>query len=140
MQERTSMRGTFGAAGYRPRFSRAAVVGAALIAALLFGCSSEEETPDATAQVSGTVTVKGRPLRSGVVMLLNSGNSWQATLDRTGKFRISTPLPPATYLVYLREANGEPHRLVPVKYQSDTSTDYTLSVQPGNNEAAIDLK
>lgn len=118
-----------------------AVVGAAFIAMLpLIGCSSKEETPAATAQVAGTVTAKGRPVDSGVITLLSSGVSWEAPLDRAGKFQISAPLPPGTYLVYLRAVGGGAHPTVPGKYQSDTSTDCKVAVQPGNNDLAIDLK
>ncbi|MEN6497513.1 MAG: carboxypeptidase-like regulatory domain-containing protein [Thermoguttaceae bacterium] len=118
-----------------------AVVGAALVATILWtGCSSEGKTAETTAQVSGTVTAKGRPVDSGMITLLNSGVSWQATLDKGGKFQISTPLPPGTYLVYLRSVNGGTHPSVPGKYQSDTSTDCTVSLKPGNNDLAIDLK
>lgn len=118
-----------------------AVVGAALIATIpLIGCSSKEETPAPTAQVSGTVTAKGRPVDSGVITLLSSGVSWEASLGKAGKFQISTPLPPGTYLVYLRAVGGGTHPTVPGKYQSDTSTDCKVTVQPGNNDLAIDLK
>ncbi len=133
---------TTAVAGWRqPRFWAVVILGAVWNATvLLTGCSSEEKLPQATAQVSGTVTVKGKPVGSGVISLLNSGVAWQATLDRTGKFQIADPVPPGTYLVYLRAVGGGTHPTVPVKYQSDTSTDCTVSVQPGHNDLAVDLK
>lgn len=118
-----------------------AIVGTALLTAILLSsCNSNEELPEATAQVSGTVKAKGRPVSSGVISLLNSGTSWQASIDQVGTFRISDPLPPGTYLVFVRATDGGTHPNVPEKYQSDTSTDRTVSLQPGSNNVTIDLK
>jgi len=141
MQQRMFVLGTTGAGRARSWFRALAVVGVALIAAtLLTGCGAKEKAPEAKAQVSGTVTVQGTPLTFGTVTLLSSGVSWEAKLDKAGKFQIPDALAPGTYLVYLRAVDGGPHPNVPVKYQSDTSTDYTVTVKAGDNNFPIDLK
>lgn len=142
MQQRTFVPGVPVAGPTRSPLLRFAVGATALMAAvLLTGCGSKaEKAPEATAQVSGAVTVMGRALPSGTITLLSSGMSWQAKLDRAGKFKLADSVPPGEYLVYLRADDGGAHPYVPVKFQSDTSTDYKVSVKTGNNDLTINLK
>jgi hypothetical protein len=103
-----------------------------------FGCgSAEEEAAEATAQASGTVTVNGKAVTRGTVALysLQSGASAEATLDRGGKFKLTDPLAPGQYTVFLSRTAG-----VPEKFLSETSSDYTVTLKEGANELVIDLK
>lgn len=90
---------------------------------------------DSTAQIAGTVTVKGRPVKKGTILFLPSqaGNMGEASLDKTGKFELATPLVPGEYRVFFSNAP------VPEKFQSETSSDYAVTVSSGANVLKIDL-
>lgn len=103
---------------------------------LLGGCSSEQATPDPTGKVAGTVTLNGKPVKGGNLMLMSfsGGGTGQGTLDSSGKFELTDPLPPGEYTVFFINAR------VPDKYLSDTSSDYTVTLNEGANDLKIDLK
>lgn len=109
------------------------------------GCTEElpvtEIVTENTAQVSGVVTVQGRALTSGNLVLysLANGNTVQVPLNNKGEFTVAEQIPAVEYNVYFTESNGMPHSGVPVKYQSDASTDYTISVTPGPNQLEIKI-
>lgn len=100
------------------------------------GCSSEQVPPERTAKVAGTVTLKGKAVKGGTLMLmdLQNGSSGQAALDKSGKFEMTDAVPPGEYTVFLAGTR------VPEKYQSETSSDYKVTVTEGDNELKIDLK
>ena len=103
---------------------------------LYCGCSSKEETPESTAKVAGTATVKGKPIKGGTLMLmsLENGSTGQGTIDRKGKFEFTDPIPPGKYTVFFAGVR------VPDKYQSETSSDYKVTVTEGSNDLKIDLQ
>ena len=100
------------------------------------GCSSGEATPDPTAKVAGTVTVKGKPLKSGTLMLMSfqNGGSGQGTIDKSGKFEFAESLPPGEYTAFFTEGS------VPEKYLSETSSGYTVTLTEGANDLKIALE
>jgi len=96
---------------------------------------------DATADVSGIVTIKGKPLSSGQVVLysLSNGNSHSAALASEGLFQIAEKVPAVEYTVFFMGANGGQHNGVPEEYQSETSSTYTVTVTPGQNNLELAL-
>ena len=100
------------------------------------GCSSEPVAPERTAGISGTVTLKGKPVKGGTVMLmsLEDGSSGQAPLDNSGKFEMAEPVPPGEYTVFFAGAR------VPEIYLSETSSDHKVTVTEGTNDLKIDLQ
>jgi hypothetical protein len=110
----------------------------ALVLASAGGCGpAKQEAAEATAQASGSVAVNGKAVREGTVgfFSLGSGASGQASLDKAGKFQLESPLPPGEYTVYLSGASN-----VPEKFQSETSSDYRVTLKEGANDLTIDLK
>lgn len=103
------------------------------------GCSppAEEEAADPTAQASGAVTLNGGAVGQGTVFFfsLESGASGQGSLAKDGKFQLESALPPGEYTVYLSGISN-----IPEKYQSETSSDYTVTLNEGANDLTIDLK
>ena len=105
------------------------------------GCgASPEPLPvagESTAQASGSVTLNGQSVTAGAVSFysLKTGVTGQASLDEQGQFKFAAPLPPDEYTVFLTGARG-----VPEKYLSETSSDYTVTLQQGDNQVTIDLK
>jgi hypothetical protein len=114
------------------------LVAAGLFVAAAIGCrSAEDEVPGATAHVSGTVAIAGKPVQQGTVCFYSfkTGATTQGSLDRSGRFQFDSPLPPGEYTVYLSGASG-----IPEKYRSETSSDHTVTLTPGSNDLTIDLK
>lgn len=112
---------------------------------LLTGCEASLETPekpDDNATVSGTVTLNGKPVTSGQVgfFSLKFGMAGQAELNGEGKFTLPDPIAPGEYRVYFITDNGQPPGGMPAKYMSETSSDYTVPVQPSANQVSIDIK
>ena len=108
-----------------------------LVSATGCGSAKQQEAAEATAQASGSVAVNGKAVRDGTVGFysLGSGASGQASVDKAGKFQLQSPLAPGEYTVYLSGASN-----VPEKFQSETSSDYRVTLKEGANELTIDLK
>ncbi|WP_339735431.1 hypothetical protein [uncultured Gimesia sp.] len=109
------------------------------------GCESSIAVPEKPADnsaVSGTVTLNGKPVSGGEVgfFSLQFGMAGQAALDKDGKFKLSDPIAPGDYRIYFLSGNGQPLRGMPVKYMSETSSDYSVAVKDGENQLVIEIK
>ncbi|MFG0262760.1 MAG: hypothetical protein ACF788_10250 [Novipirellula sp. JB048] len=114
------------------------MMSAALIVTAVGGCgSAEEEIPAATAHLSGSVAIVGKPVNTGSVHFYSLVNniSGQASLDKTGRFQLEAPLPPGEYTVYLSGVSR-----IPERFLSETSSGYRVSIDKSDNKVAIDLK
>ena len=69
-----------------------------------------------------------------MLISLQSGSSGEGTIDKSGKFEFTAPVPPGEYTVFFA---GAP---VPEKYQSETSSDCKVTVTEGSNDLKIDLE
>ncbi|MEN6495152.1 MAG: hypothetical protein ABFD16_12805 [Thermoguttaceae bacterium] len=113
-------------------------VAASLFVAAAIGCrSAEDEIPEATAHVSGTIAIGGKPVGRGTVCFysLETGATTQGSLDKSGKFAFESPVSSGKYTVYLGGVSR-----IPEKYLSETSSDYTVTLGAGSNDLTIDLK
>lgn len=122
------------------------IISVVLLACLtLSGCESSLDMPEKpadSATVSGTVTLNGKPVTAGKVGFysLQFGMAGQAALDNAGKFTLPDPVAPGDYRIYFMGKNGQPPSGMPVKYMSETSSDYSVSVKENDNQLTIDLK
>jgi hypothetical protein len=115
---------------------------------LTTGCKTEKHA----ASVTGTVTYNGKPQTSGSVNFLSStGSAAQAVLDSAGGYKISGPLDPGDYRVYLlapvpeqqrpgTKTPAPPRFAVAAKFLSPSSSGVTVSLKPGPNQVPIELK
>jgi hypothetical protein len=118
----------------------------AAVALLAAGCGSKP-----VGSVSGTVTYKGAPVKSGSVNFVSAtGAADQAKLSESGAYTIPS-LEAGEYKVYILPPTPEPQppgtKLapppkfeVPAKYQDAKSSGITKTVTGGKNDIPIDLK
>lgn len=119
-------------------------------AAILIGCNAGP----ATGTVAGQVLFDGKPYGDAAVVFfsLTSGGGGTVNLAADGSFMLPTKLVVGDYRVYLAPKIAAPtgddappapvktDNSVPDKYWSESSTDITVTIEPGDNKAVIDLK
>ncbi len=121
----------------------------ALVAGLTVGCGSD------LAEVTGTVSLDGRPLDSGTIVF-QGPNLPQAAgqIGEDGSYSVSTGtqrgLPPGQYRVtvtaYKTRAGRDeqeapiPEFLTPVRYNNPETSGLTADVEPGGNRFDFTLK
>jgi hypothetical protein len=134
---------------FHPCFIRGSFL---LLLLLLFsGCGSSLGS-----QVTGTVTIDGKPLAVGGVSFHPVGGGPVATarIQEDGSFELKTgkqhSLPPGEYRVTVMAVEVVPpktkyhvpmpgKRLVPVRYGDLKQTDLHATIEPGSNEVALEL-
>ncbi|WP_439620539.1 hypothetical protein [Gemmata sp.] len=126
---------------------------AALVAALPVGCGSPAGSP--SAEVTGSVTLDGKPLAGAEVQFVPKGNAalglHAAKTDAGGRFRVTrdapnNPVKPGTYAVLVSKVSGgnDPSQPgggmeaqkneVPAVYQDRNHTPLTAEVRDGATE------
>jgi len=118
----------------------------------LAGCGKNQVV---TGTVSGSVAAEGKPVTGGQVVLSSSelGVNQAAKLSPEGTFQMTTPIPVGKYVVYLlppdqgdvppglpSEQPVNPLQNVPKKYQDERTSDLSMTVEKGENNATFDLK
>jgi len=125
------------------------MVVAVIVAMVSSGCTAGPET----GKVSGRVTFQGKPYSEAAIVFfsLKTGGGGTANLADDGTFSLPTELVVGEYQVYLApkladqendDAPPAPVRTdidVPGRYWSESSTDISFTVEPGENEATIAL-
>lgn len=108
----------------------------------------------ATGTISGTLQFDGKPYGDAAVifMSLKSGAAGACDLAPEGTFKLAKPLVVGQYVVYLAPkvpapaADGAPpppvtvDKRIPGKYWSESSTDITVEVKPGENSYTVELR
>jgi hypothetical protein len=135
------------------RIARIAAAGLAL-AAFTSGCSGNQFP---TAVVRGTVSIAGKPLRTGTVMFVPNGNvpSASGEIDSAGRYTLTTYSPgdgavigPHRVMIVAVEPVGrglpeDPYnglkQLTPPKYGNEKTSGLTAEVKAGTNEINFDL-
>lgn len=104
-----------------------------------------------SANVSGTVTVDGRPIEGTVISLVSPAGqpAAQATTDAHGKYTLKTMsgdprIPPGVYTVIVSKAQRDPaggneKELVPLKYSLPQTSGLTIEVESGLNVFDFEL-
>jgi hypothetical protein len=110
------------------------------------GCTPPERD---RATVEGTASFKGQPLAGFHIALYSeqTGGGSAEVLDG-GRFKFAGPIQDGEYVVSVvipAETKGEARAKleamgVPRKYRRAESSDYKVTVQPGKNVLAIELK
>ena len=127
----------------------------AILSLMMAGCGKTIEVagPEAT----GTVTLDGNPLTSGVLIFYpaGEGSSAFAKLNSEGKFRVSsgasaTGIAPGKYVVTVEplnqsnndeKGNAVPVSRIPSKYTEIKTSDLTITVtEKGPNDFKLELK
>jgi hypothetical protein len=113
---------------------------------LLIGCGNTN-----VGTVSGTVTYKGQPVRSGDVNLISArGDAARVSIREDGSYNVPDPLPIGEYQVAITAPVSEPPAPgtkpkpvppfdVPAKYRDTSTSKLTLQVKPGKNTYPIAL-
>jgi hypothetical protein len=123
---------------------------AAGVLASLSGCGQKaKEIPVGT--VSGTVTVKGKPLEIGRLNFASGqqGTGASGSLGPEGKYTLDGPLATGTYDVFVSfeispaqfgTPAAEVLKTVPSKYQKQNTSKLVAQVEEGANELTFELK
>lgn len=125
------------------------IVVAVIAAVISSGCTAGPET----GKVSGQVTFLGKPYGEAAIVFfsLKTGRGGTANLGEDGTFSLPAELVVGEYQVYLApklaaqgndDAPPAPTRTdtdVPGRYWSESSTDISFTVEPGENVATIAL-
>jgi hypothetical protein len=129
---------------------RAFIALALPVVAISIGCNAGP----ATGTVAGQVLFDGKPYGDAAVVFfsLTSGGGDTANLAEDGSFSLPTKLVVGDYRVYLAPKLAAPtgddappapvktDNSLPDKYWSESSTDITVTVAPGENNVIIELK
>lgn len=126
---------------------------AAVLAAATVGCGSKTEGP--SAEVTGSVTLDGKPLDNAEIQFVPKGNATlglhTAKTDASGRFRVTrdapnNPVKPGTYAVLVSKVTGgnDPSQPgggmdaqkneVPAVYQDRSKTPLAAEVRDGATE------
>ncbi len=131
--------------------ARGLVLVYALSISLLSGCGGGTGGPDLMGKVTGKVTVGGKPLKSGRINFISEQVGVGAGGDLTpeGTYTLDGPVPEGVYKAFIT-FNIAPSQLgtpaadvvktVPEKYQSQGTTDLTVTVESGENVRDFELK
>jgi len=98
------------------------------------------------AQITGKVTLKGKPLNYGFVTFIDAdGRSFSANITSNGDFAFRAGIPPANYVVIVEGTTsppepGEIRAAIPQQYQSAATSGLRYSPKKGANAFNIDLK
>ena len=95
--------------------------------------------------VAGRVTYKGQPVTEGEVEVVNTDFAVGAIvrLDATGRFEVDVPVPAGVYSVAVappRFVEGKTFPNIPRRARALATSGLTVTVNPGKNEADIELK
>lgn len=135
------------------RFAARCLAGGALVLVAVFtvvGCGKASKK---TGTVTGTVTYKGNPVKSGLVNFLSAtGAASQGQIDASGNYKLDAPIEEGEYKVYLqppipgqagppdKKAVPPPKFEVPEKFQDMAKSGVKVTVKPGENTIPIELK
>jgi len=132
------------------RMCVAGFFGAALVFAA--GCSKSDEGPPRH-PASGTVTLNGEPVASGMVTLVNErGDVTGAELGAGGAFTIADGLEAGSYKVYVvppptgmptdptAPKDVEVDVTIPQKFQSVATSELTVEITEGENDLKIAME
>lgn len=86
------------------------------------------------AQVSGVLTLDGKPLAGVAVTLTGGQRSFTAITDVAGRFAITDPIPSRSYSVFVTGLS------VPPRYQSSDASGIVLEVAAGKNSHDLNLQ
>lgn len=127
------------------------LVFAVLVPMALPGCSETPTIPK-TVEVSGSVTLDGKPLTEGTVNFSSSttGDAANATLGEGGRFLFGNGVLPGSYRVTITgPVNNTPPApgvtppvlkfVIPTKYMDPASTDLKAEVSKENSEFKFEL-
>jgi len=117
------------------------------------GCGGPSGPPP-TAQVTGTVTYAGQPVKTGEIWFVapDKGYSSSGPIAADGKYSISESLPPADYKVFITPTRitkapmpgaappaAEPLG-IPDRYQTDSMSGLTATIKEGPNTQDFKLE
>ncbi|QDT32248.1 carboxypeptidase-like regulatory domain-containing protein [Thalassoglobus polymorphus] len=121
---------------------------------LIAGCGGGGDKAP-SGRVSGSVKLNGEPVFPGKITLTSAtiGAAGSADLTSDGEFTFEGPLPVGQYKVYLTSAGlgdsppsenpkadaNKGLKDVPQKYQSETTTDLTATIEEGKNTIPLEL-
>lgn len=118
---------------------------------LLAGCGGAQAESKPMGTVSGSVTLKGKPLTDCRVNLISDqlGASAGGDLQADGSFTLDGPVPAGNYAVFItmpeiftpaQAQSKSGLSSVPKKYRSQSTTDLKADIQQGENKVDFDLK
>ncbi|WP_437192961.1 hypothetical protein [Planctomicrobium sp. SH527] len=118
---------------------------------VIVGCGSSQ--PDVVVgTISGTVKLKGTPMKQGVIRFVNSGSGSEANaeLSESGQYRIEVPIATGEYQVSFgppllpppdQMASAKPVLVnIPGKYQDPTTSGFSATIKEGENQHDFELK
>lgn len=116
---------------------------------LIVGCG-ESSKPIPMGTVSGSVTVKGKPLELGRLNFISGqmGSGASGSLGTDGKYALDGPIPTGTYDVFvsfevspaqLKTPAADVLKTVPSKYQRQNTSKLVATVAEGTNEVKFEL-
>jgi hypothetical protein len=141
---------------------RGAMLGIGFLGILLVSCSTAgrfEPIPETGASLTGTVTYKKEPLKTGIVLVQGPSAGAQGRIGEDGRYRVENcPVGPVTIAVTTAAARGEMMgkaaaqkargekgaitkvAAIPAKYADPAQSPVKTTIQKGSNEFDVELK
>lgn len=117
----------------------------------MVGCGASDRDA-VVGTVTGTVTLKGSPMKQGIIHFVNSGMGSEASAELTdsGQYRVEVPIAAGEYQVRFgppllpppdQMASAKPVTVtVPAKYQDVATSGITATIKEGENQHNFELK
>ncbi|QDV53967.1 hypothetical protein [Gimesia fumaroli] len=118
---------------------------------LLAGCGGAQAETKSMGTISGSVTLKGKPLTDCRINFISEqiGSGAGGDLQSGGSFTLDGPIPAGKYSVFItmpevftptQAQSKSGLSSVPKKYHSQSTTDLKADVKEGENNLQFDLK
>jgi hypothetical protein len=94
-----------------------------------------------TGEVTGKVTINGKPVADGysAVLVSPNGIKFSAFIQNDGTFQIKTPIPVGEYPVAIRPLPRTRGSVVPARYTDERTSGLAIRVQPGKQDLELNL-
>jgi len=137
------------------RFERTTIISLStlvLILPIMGGCGGGGKGKRVTGRVDGTVTFNGQPVKGGSVSFVSktTGDGAGATIEPSGKFKVTDPVPVGQYSAMVLPvvltpdeiADGKqppPSNDIPEQYRSTETSGLNFEVKEGQNTFEIKM-
>ncbi|MBW3542311.1 MAG: hypothetical protein KY476_18750 [Planctomycetes bacterium] len=109
----------------------------------MFGNVERAEGDDEKVEVSGMVTLDGRPLDGAVIEFVpadGKGKPVSGKTDAAGQFKLKSPTGEARVIIRREKDNARPRSTIPARYSDEKTSALKVDVSSGENQFNFELQ